>query len=235
MPFFARLYAEKKMDELGGLVVKSARASSAIAALCGAGMIALAAPLVDLLFRRGAFTVDKVMPTAIYLQLFSIAIPLWGMQGIVARAFYAAGDTLTPMLAGTLVTVASVPIYWALFHALGPNGLVIASGIGILLHTTVLLVLLPRRVVCDRAGLIAGVARAMLLGAIAGAPAWAAARWLPFGRLHGHGASLAQTAVGGLVFAIVVMLLMKPLHVDDVATLFNRLMARLTRRRVSRG
>ena len=37
-------------------------------------------------------------------MLFAAAIPLWAMQAILARAFYAAGDTLTPMLAGTLVT-----------------------------------------------------------------------------------------------------------------------------------
>ena len=39
------------------------------------------------------------------------------MQGIYARAFYAASDTRTPAITGTLITALSVPMYWALFHA----------------------------------------------------------------------------------------------------------------------
>jgi peptidoglycan biosynthesis protein MviN/MurJ (putative lipid II flippase) len=39
-------------------------------------MIALAEPLVDLLFRRGQFTAAHVGPTARYLCLYALAIPL---------------------------------------------------------------------------------------------------------------------------------------------------------------
>ncbi len=232
MPFFARLYAEKRTAELGALVVKSARASASIAALAAAAMIALAVPLVELLFRRGHFAAEQVAPTAEYLAIFAVAIPLWGMQGILARAFYAARDTLTPMLAGTVIALGTLPIYWSLYRALGVDGLVISSGIGILLHTTSLLWLLPKRLEgADRLGLITGVLRGALLGAAAAVPAWAAARWLPVGRLHGHLLSLVRCAVGGTIFLAVTLLLMGPLRVTDAQALFERAWARFARRR----
>jgi putative peptidoglycan lipid II flippase len=212
-------------------VVTSARASSSIAALVGGAFIAMAVPLVDLLFRRGHFTVDKVAPTAIYLSLFSGAIALWGMQGILARAFYATGNTLTPMLAGTVITLLTLPIYWLMSRAFGPNGLVIASDLGILLHTASLLVLLPRRLPFDRASLIGGVARSVILSAFATMAARAVVQLMPLGRLHGHGASLVQILVGGGTFTCVVMFLMKPLGVVDVTQLIEKTAARFRQRR----
>ena len=57
------------------------------------------------------------------------------------------------MVAGTIITVASIPVYWALYHALGPMGLAVASDVGILMQTTALAVLLHRRSMVSLAGL----------------------------------------------------------------------------------
>ena len=230
MPFFARLYVEKKQAELGDLVKKSARAAASVAALCGGAIFALAEPLVDLLFRRGHFAFSSVAPTAQYLAIFAIAIPLWAMQGIVARAFYAAGDTLTPMLCGTFVTITSIPIYYGAYHAFGVPGLVVASGITITLHNTALLIFLPRRLAaCDRLGIIVGVGRAVVLAALAALPTWLAAHYLPIGHLQGHLLDLFRLATGGAVFLAVTLIFMRPLGVEDAAMLFDKLVSRLRR------
>jgi putative peptidoglycan lipid II flippase len=231
MPFFARLFAEGKKRELGELVTKSARASAAVAALAACAMIALAVPAVDILFRRGAFQAAQVLPTARYVSIFAIAIPLWAIQGLLARAFYATGDTITPMAAGTAVTIASLPIYWAAQHSLGVNGLVIASDVGIFLHTASLFLLLPRRLdSCNRRDIVVGTARAFGLGLVAGAAAYTAARFLPRGHAGDHAYALLQLGVGGLVFAIVAVPLARPLGAVDVAVFFERLGDKLLRR-----
>jgi putative peptidoglycan lipid II flippase len=232
MPFFARLYADGKRDELAQLVTSSARAVAAIAAVAACGLMAIAVPTVDLLFRHGQFATAQVVPTAHFVMLFAVAIPLWGMQGIVARAFYATRDTLTPMLGGTLVTVVSLPIYWLGFQLGRSVGLVLASDVGILLHTTVLLLLLPRRLGgVGRREMVIAVVRAFALGAFAGVPAWFVATYLPHGKLGGHWLSLVQMATGGLVFCALAAPLARPLNVPDVATFFEKLVGRLLRRR----
>lgn len=235
MPFFARLWAEGKRVELGDLVTKSARSASAVAALAGLALVALAVPAVDLLFRRGHFAASSVLPTAHYAAVFALAIPLWAMQGIIARAFYAVGDTLTPMVAGTLVMLATVPIYWALMHTIGVVGLVVASDLGIFMQSTALLVLLPRRLdTAQRGSLVGGTLRAYAVGALAGLPAWAVARWLPHGRLHGHPLGLVQVAVGGLVFLAVAALLARPLGAQDLIVAFDRIVGRIAGRLLRR-
>ena len=67
------------------------------------------------------------------------------MQNIFARGFYAARDTLTPAIVGTVLTFLNLP---RLLAAGAPHqhlGLALASSLGIMLYTVVLFVLLGRR------------------------------------------------------------------------------------------
>ena len=144
MPFFARLFGEGKRAEFADSVNQSVYRVGSVALLASALMLPAALPLVDLAFRRGHFTVQDSFSTATYFAWFSLSLALWSAQALYARAFYAAGDTLTPMVASTLIVVASLPMYAALFHHFGVPGLAMSSDLGILLHTVVIAWLLNR-------------------------------------------------------------------------------------------
>src|SRR5205085_7283638 len=90
-----------------------------------------AVPLIDLVYRRGKFLFTDTQTSAVYFFWFSLSLVLWSAQGLYARAFYAAGDTLTPMVAVSVITLISLPIYSFLFHTFGVVGLAWASDIGI--------------------------------------------------------------------------------------------------------
>ncbi len=131
LPFFARLFNEKKLKEFAGTVNDSVYRVAAAAFLATGWMMAASLPLIDLVYRRGKFLFDDTQATAIYFFWFALSLALWSAQGLYARAFYAAGDTLTPMVAVTVITAASLPIYSILFRAFGVVGLAWASDIGI--------------------------------------------------------------------------------------------------------
>ncbi len=131
LPFFARLFNEKRMQEFAATVNDSVYRVSAASLLATGWMMAAAFPLIDLVYRRGRFTVADTQTTAVYFFWFSLSLALWSAQALYARAFYAAGDTLTPMAAVTLITAASLPVYSFLFHTYGVVGLAFASDIGI--------------------------------------------------------------------------------------------------------
>ncbi len=107
-------------------------------------MIALAPWLMDL-FRGGKFNRADAATTTRLFSILAITLAVWAVQGIYARAFYAAGDTKTPAITGTLITILSVPMYWALFRAHSLTGLAIASDIGIVIQTASLTFLLHRK------------------------------------------------------------------------------------------
>src|ERR1700729_2900622 len=131
LPFFARLFNEKRLKEFATTVNDSVYRVAAASFLATGWMMAAAFPLIDLVYRRGRFLISDTQTTAVYFFWFSLSLALWSAQGLYARAFYAAGDTLTPMVAVTVITTASLPVYSILFHAYGGIGLAFASDIGI--------------------------------------------------------------------------------------------------------
>ena len=145
LPFFARLIGEKRMQEFSDTVNGSVYRITATSLLVSSFMMSAALPLVDLLYRRGRLTFFDSREIALYFFTFSLSLAFWSAQALYARGFYASGNTLTPMIASSLITVASFPMYAALFRVWSTVGLAIASDLGIAANCLAMALLLHRR------------------------------------------------------------------------------------------
>jgi putative peptidoglycan lipid II flippase len=170
LPFFARLFNEKKLKEFAATVNDSVYRVSAASLLASGWMMVAALPLIDLVYRRGKFLLADTQTSAVYFFWFSLSLVLWSAQGLYARAFYAAGDTLTPMIAVTVITVVSLPVYSFLFHTFGVVGLAWASDLGIGANLLALAGLLHYRKLVSLGGLRWGeLGKSLLVSIIAAA------------------------------------------------------------------
>jgi putative peptidoglycan lipid II flippase len=188
MPFFASLWAKERYYEFANGVADSVSRVASLGLLAASAMVALAVPLVELIFLGGRFSAADSRQCAAYFAIFSVSIFLWSAQSIYARAFYAAGNTFIPMAAGTAVTIISLPIYGALYHSHGAVGLAIASDLGIVLQTVALAVLLHQRHMVSIASLeFTEMGRCLLASLTGGASVWVVFTWLfgKFGYLLG--------------------------------------------------
>jgi putative peptidoglycan lipid II flippase len=188
MPFFASLWTKQRHYEFAIGVADAVSRVASLGLLAASAMAALAAPLVELIFLGGRFSAADSRQCAAYFAVFSISLFLWSAQSIYSRAFYAAGNTFLPMAAGTAVTLVSLPIYAALYHAQGAMGLAIASDLGITLQTVALALLLHQRRMVSIASLdFAEMGRCLLASLVGGAAVWAVFTWLfgKFGHLLG--------------------------------------------------
>jgi putative peptidoglycan lipid II flippase len=173
MPFFASLWSQQRHYEFATGVADSVSRVASLGLLAASAMAALAVPLVELLFLGGRFSSTDARECALYFAVFSVSMFLWSAQAIYARAFYAAGNTLAPMAAGTVVTVVSLPIYAALYHWHGAMGLAIASDLGIALQTGTIAVLLHQRRMVSLASLdFTEMGRCLLAALASGAGVW---------------------------------------------------------------
>jgi putative peptidoglycan lipid II flippase len=145
LPFFAKLFGEKRLREFADTVNGSIYRIAAASLLATSLMIATATPLIDLVYRRGHFLFSDSQETALYFFWFSLSLCFWSAQGLYSRAFYASGNTLIPMVATSLITLASIPAYAALFSQFSTVGLAMASDLGIIANTLALAFLLHRR------------------------------------------------------------------------------------------
>jgi putative peptidoglycan lipid II flippase len=198
LPFFSSLYTQSRFADFDAAVNRSVSRLIAVALLVTAWMVALAIPIVGFL-RGGSYTHADALATARYFALFALSLALWSAQGIYARAFYAARNTLTPAISGTVVTCVSIPVYAVLFHHFGVVGLAVASDLGILTHTLALAVLLHRYRLVSLTSLdFPELGRATLAAIIAFAGATAAVHLIP--NQHGHTGDLILLTAGSLVW-----------------------------------
>ena len=190
LPFLASLYSRRDSEGRpdGGPFAVSVNESvsriAAVSLLLSSWMVVMGAPGVDLVFRGGLFHRSDTREMALYFAIFSLSLPFWSAQAIYARAFYATANTVTPMVASTLVTLASLPVYALLFKMHGAPGLAFASDIGILVQTAVFAVLLDRR----RLVRVSGLGWRELARALGATVCGAGALWLLL-RVSGHPAS----------------------------------------------
>ncbi len=145
LPFFASLWAEHNIARFSSSVNRSVSRLLAVSLLLTAWMVAMAGPVINLALSGGRFQGHDTAAAVHLFILFCLSLAFWTSQNLYARAFYAAGNTLTPMLSGTVVTVLSLPVYALLFRADGIAGLVIASDLAIAAHMLALAVLLHRK------------------------------------------------------------------------------------------
>src|SRR5713226_6961053 len=192
LPFFARLFNEKRLQEFGTTVNDSVYRVSAASFLTTGWMMAAALPLIDLVYRRGRFLFSDTQTTAIYFFWFSLSLALWSAQGLYARAFYAAGDTWTPMAAVSIITAASLPIYSVLFHHFGVVGLAFASDIGIGANLLALAWLLHYRKLVSLGELRWGeLGKSALTAVVAGGISLGVAKSVPLPS-YGHGSRMTD-------------------------------------------
>ncbi len=185
MPFFASLWTRDRRFEFATGVADSVSRVASLGLLAASGMVALGWPAIDLVFTGGRFSAADARECSVYFSVFSVSMFLWAAQAIYARAFYAAGNTFAPMLASTIVTVASLPFYYTLYHWSGATGLALASDIGILLQTVTFAVLLHKERMVSLASLdYAELGRCLLAALTGGVSAWLVARGIAFVAHH---------------------------------------------------
>ncbi len=201
MPFFAALIGQGRHREFASSVSRIVTRIYAFAFLLSGWMIGMAYPAVDLVLRGGSLHHRDVGSIALYFTLFAGSLCFWSAQAIYARAFYAAGDTLTPMAASTVITAASIPIYWLLFHHMGVMGLAIASDCGILIQTLGLAFLLHRKGLVPFSGLeYLEMAKSLAAAIISFGALFAVVRLLPRSGSFPH--DLLQLACGTTVWLL---------------------------------
>jgi putative peptidoglycan lipid II flippase len=206
LPFFASLFQQKRAYDFSQSVARSVSRLFAVGLLVSAWMIALAPWLMDLL-RGGRFNhADAAITTRLFV-VFATTLAVWAVQGIYARAFYAASDTRTPAIAGTLIVVLTAPLYWLFYRALGLTGLALASDAAILIQTATLAILLHKRRLVSLAHLeFAELARALLAALLGYIAAFGLVRALP--PVTTHTGDLLIIASGSIAWAIAVYVIL---------------------------
>ena len=196
LPTLSRLWSEGRREALDNVLRTTLQVGIGLSVLAAGASFAFAAPIVDVVYRRGRFGAEDAAVVTQLLRIFSLGVPAWVVQQIAVRAFYARSDTWRPMLLGTVVSLGAVPVYLTLGPRYGGAGLA-AAGVSAMAVNALATLGLSRRLhgAPALAPLFASAARGLLIAGLAGAAA------LPF--IHGGpglAGALLDLARGGAVY-----------------------------------
>ncbi len=115
-----------------------------------AGLLALAGPMVRLLFQHGAFTPEAARTTAGALVFLALGLTAYGWMKVLVMAHYALKDAVTPVRVGVLKVAINVVFCLAFIGALKVRGLTLAASLSSWICSAVLLARLHSRVGLER-------------------------------------------------------------------------------------
>ena len=197
--------------------------------------IVLRTEIVTLLFGYGRFDERGVEMTATALVCLSLALASESLIAILARAFYASRDTLTPVIAAVLAVAINVSLAIVLVGRLELAGIGLAIAVGSWAEAGFLLGTLARRVTGFAVGeVVRSGAVALVCAVAASLVAWAAMNVLEDAigpeppRLVLLGELAVATSLAGLAY----LGLSRALRIPEVGTIV-RLMSDALRRPAS--
>ena len=97
LPTLAGLAAEKKFPQFRENLTKGMGYLFYVNAIAAVMLIVLAAPIVSLLFERGEFTAESTQRASFALMCLAPSLLTYSAVNVMARAFFAMGDTKVPM------------------------------------------------------------------------------------------------------------------------------------------
>ena len=108
-------------------MVQALRTNLFLAIPATAGLILLAEPITNLLFRHGAFSETDTLRTSQMVAAYACGIWAYSTLPVLIRGFYAAEDSQTPFRLGLTIVVLNGVIDLACIWLLGETGLAYAS------------------------------------------------------------------------------------------------------------
>jgi putative peptidoglycan lipid II flippase len=231
LPVFSRLAAPEHWEELK-LRIRQGLVMTAITMLpLGAIIIALALPIVRVVYERYAFDQEASQIVTSVLIAYSIGMFVYLARDVLVRVFYALGDADTPFRISVINIFLNALLDYLLIRPFGAAGLVLAT-VGVNIISTVwLLTVLNRKLhglPLQEWGLPIG---GLGLGSVVtGLASWGTLFALQRGLgTEGFFVQLLQLVVAGTVGLLVFALIAMQMRLPEVNQLVTRLRQRFGR------
>lgn len=173
LPTLSGLAAEKKYPEFRATLREGLGYLIFINLLASVLLLALAEPMVRLLFERGQFTAGSTHRTALALAGLAPGLVAFSAVNVLARAFYALGDTHTPMKISVACLVLNLVFSLWLIGPFRQAGLGVANSLSALFNVWLILRALGKKLPNLGLSPLIPVTLSLLAAAVvAGAAAW---------------------------------------------------------------
>lgn len=191
-----------------------------------AGLVACSTPIFSLLFMGGAFDYSKAAACSTALVYYSLGLSFVALTRVLAPAFYALGDTRTPVITAFISFVLNLCFSLALMGPLRHGGLALATTLSACCNMLMLFWFLRRKLGLLGGGhvLLTGC-KSLLVSIPMAAATWyicTFSDWSLSGHKFEKSVILALAIVAALIIYAAGMRLMRSEELHEVATILKR-------------
>lgn len=145
-PTISKMAAEKNYDGLKKSLAESINIINLFVIPITVGAMIFSIPIVEMLFKRGAFDEKAVKMTSAALFYYSIGMIGYGLREVLSKAFYSMKDTKTPTINAVIALLMNIILNIILSKFMGIAGLALATSISALICTGLLFISLRKKI-----------------------------------------------------------------------------------------
>lgn len=194
VPELTRAVGSGNRDAVAHAESRALELATGLALPATLGLAVLAEPIVRLLFEHGAFGAEDSAAAAQALMWLALGLPAHVLIKALSPAFFARGDTMTPLLATTKGFVVAIALAVVLGHFFGASGIAASIATGAWSSAVSLL----RKGTSEFGFLVDAAARKRLPRIVLAAAAMGALLWLTTGLMPVEAHGLIRFIVLGL-------------------------------------
>ncbi len=223
LPALSRAAVRSDLPGVRAMLSESVRLVFLLTVPAALYLAVFANPILSLLFQHGRFHAGDTAATAEALVMYCIGLPAFAAVGIFTRAFYALGDTRTPVRSTFIAVGVNLGLNLLLVGplaglGLAHRGLALATSVTSLANLALLALWLRRRLGgVDGARMLGSLARIAAAGTVAsGIALWALG---PLADASGEPVPVraAVVAAGGLAWLALHLVLLRLFRVEELA------------------
>jgi putative peptidoglycan lipid II flippase len=143
LPLLSRHIARGEVDAANHSQNRAIEVGLLLTLPAAAALMLLAEPIIRVLFERGAFGPESTRATAWALAAFALGLPAYVLVKVLAPAYFARGDTRTPLKCGLWCMIANIAfsllLVWPFAHVGQAHvGLALSTALAACLNTVLL-------------------------------------------------------------------------------------------------
>ena len=146
LPAVSRSAARKDEADFRHTLASSMRLAFLLTIPSAVGLIVLGQPIIALIYERGPFGRTDTEHTAAVLAFYAIGLSGYAAVKILAPAFYALGDSRTPMIISLGSMATNFVMNWSLVGVLQERGLALSTSTVALANCGLLYFIMRRRI-----------------------------------------------------------------------------------------
>ncbi len=146
LPAFSGHAARYRTDRMMEMLNRSIRQLLFVMMPAAAGIMALAGPIVRLVYERGDFTPESTRMTMLALMFYAPGLMVFSMIKVFVPLFYARQDMRTPVRLGLICTALNIVLSLILMWPLKHLGIALATVVAAAVHVVLLVVVALGRI-----------------------------------------------------------------------------------------